>query len=110
MRVPILVERTEGGGYRARTGEPMAITVEAATDREALGIMTARLQEVFSAGAKIAFVEVPNGASNQAPPLSYVPTPTDDWFFDELEQEIANNRRLEAEDEAKRWMAKDSVA
>ena len=109
MRIPILVEPIENGRFRARAGEPLAMCVEGATSKEATGLLTAKLKERFAAGAALWFVELPNGSiSNSLDPLEYTPTPVDDWFFGELQKEIAENRRLEAEEEARRWPSEES--
>ena len=36
MTVDVLVERIDGGRFRAKTGEPFAVSAEGATDQEAV--------------------------------------------------------------------------
>jgi hypothetical protein len=45
MQIPVLIERIAGNGYRARGGEPLALTAEGATREAAL----AKLKEQVEA-------------------------------------------------------------
>src|SRR5262249_23092815 len=96
MQLPILIEPTPEGRFRARLGEPFQATAEA-DDAEGAGhelvqLVAKRLQS----GAKIAVLTLTNGGVKGRP----TPFPTDDayktdWVCRELAEAIAENRRLE---------------
>jgi predicted RNase H-like HicB family nuclease len=89
MQIPVLIERVEGNGYRARGGEPFAVTVEGATREEAL----LRLQEVIRsrlADAECVPVEVP---TTDNPWLRLEGVYKDDPLFDEWQAAIVEYRR-----------------
>src|SRR5690242_7695159 len=89
MQIPVLIERVEGNGYRARGGEPFALTAEGATREEALQ----RLREVIKsrlADAECVSVEVP---TTDNPWLRLEGVYKDDPLFDEWQAAIAEYRR-----------------
>ena len=95
MQIPILIEPIEGGRFRARAGEPFATSAEGASAQDAARCLEQQLEERVRAGAQVSVVNVPNGAV--ASGLSF---PADelyktDWVFRELQEAIAENRRLE---------------
>jgi predicted RNase H-like HicB family nuclease len=89
MQIPVLIERVEGNGYRARGGEPFAVTAEGATRDEALQ----RLLEVIKtrlADAECVLVEVP---TTENPLVQLEGVYKDDPLFDEWQTAIAEYRR-----------------
>lgn len=96
MKIPILIEPVHGLGFRARTGEPFRLTVEATTKDEARRQLTDLVSEQIRGGAEVELLDVPmNGVA---------PRPTgagifkDDALFDEWQQAIAEYRREIDED------------
>lgn len=59
MQIPILIERTDSNGYRARGGEPLAITADGGTQEEALANLTEKLHARLGSGGIIVPFEVP---------------------------------------------------
>jgi len=53
MEIPVLIEPVAGNGYRARTGDPLALTAEGATPAEALANLRSILQERLDGGARL---------------------------------------------------------
>ncbi len=62
MDIPVLIEPVPGSGFRAKGGEPFALTVEGATPEEALDKLKESLLERLAAGARIVRLEVPSNA------------------------------------------------
>jgi hypothetical protein len=58
MQIPVLIEPVSGKGYRATTGQPLALVVEAPTREEALAKSQAQLQARLRNGAEIVNVEL----------------------------------------------------
>ena len=58
MQIPVLVEPIAGNGYRARGGEPLALTAEGPTRDAALAELIKQLQARLQSGAEIVPVEV----------------------------------------------------
>lgn len=63
MKLDVLVEPMNGSGFRARTGEPFGITVEAATREEALKKLQDGVQARMTAGAEFLTLDVPGEAN-----------------------------------------------
>src|SRR5947209_2692263 len=59
MQIPILIEPIAGNGYRARGGEPLALTAEGASQEEALAKLKEALQARLSGGAVVVPLEFP---------------------------------------------------
>ncbi len=90
MQIPVLVERIQNNGYRAKGGEPFAISVEAATREEALQKLTEALEARLRGGAELVMLHLP-GVDN--PWLRMEGVFKDDPLFDEWQQAIAEYRR-----------------
>jgi hypothetical protein len=63
MQIPVLIERIGGNGYRAKGGEPFALSVEAPTREEALGKLREAIESSLRAGAEVVTLEVPTPAN-----------------------------------------------
>jgi hypothetical protein len=59
MQIPILIEPVAGNGFRASSGAPLGLSVEAATRNEALAQMRAQLVGRLENGAELVTVEMP---------------------------------------------------
>jgi hypothetical protein len=96
MQIPVLVERMNENGYRARSGEPLPLAAEGATQEEAIRRLRALYTERLVAGARIVAVDIP--AEN--PWLQMAGFMKDDPMFEEWREAIAENRRrIEADPE-----------
>jgi hypothetical protein len=59
MHIPVLIEPIAGDGYRARSGEPLPLCVEAATREDALAKFQQELRSRLENGAELFALEVP---------------------------------------------------
>jgi len=101
MKITILIEPIEGGRFRAQAGEPLPLSAEADSREEAGRHLEQLLADRLRSGAELREVNVPNGEPTP-PPL---PFPADnlyetDWVFREMQEAIAENRRIEDEAES----------
>jgi hypothetical protein len=91
MQIPILIEPIEGDRYRARAGEPFAMSAEGATKLQAYQKLQELIFARIRAGAELMTLEVP-----LAHPLSVCAgAMKNDPFFDEMEKIMAENRHRE---------------
>ena len=96
MQIPILIEPIDGGRFRARMGEPFALSAEGATEKEATELLTVQVEERLRSGVRYSVIEVGNGLPPCGQtPLHFEPLPDDDWFFKSMRETIAENRRRE---------------
>ncbi len=89
MQIPVLIE-TGTYGYRATTGQPLALSADGATREEALGQLRKAMKTRLGAGAEIAPLEV---ASSEHPLAPYAGMYKDNPLFDAWQQAIADYRR-----------------
>jgi predicted RNase H-like HicB family nuclease len=90
MQIPILIEPIAGNGYRARGGEPLALSAEGATREEALAKLQEQLQARLRNGAEI----VPLESGPQAHPLAkFVGMFKDDPGIEDWKKSMAQYRR-----------------
>jgi hypothetical protein len=59
MEIPVLVERVEGNGYRARGVEPFGVAGEGATPQEAIRSFREQVERRIAAGAQLVQVSIP---------------------------------------------------
>jgi hypothetical protein len=59
MEIAVLVERIDGNGYRARSGEPLVLTAEGQTQEEVLRKVQELLEGRVATGAQLVSVIVP---------------------------------------------------
>jgi hypothetical protein len=90
MEIPVLIEPVSGNGYRASTGEPLALSAEGATDEEALAKLRKAIEGRLAGGAQLVPLQVP-GVEN--PWLRMEGIYKDDPLFDEWQEAIAEYRR-----------------
>jgi len=90
MQIPVLIEPIAGNGYRASGGEPLALSVEGATEEEALNKLRAQLASRLAGGARLVPLEVPPQGN---PWVECAGMFRGDPLFDEWQQAIAENRR-----------------
>jgi hypothetical protein len=90
MQIPVLIEPIAGNGFRARSGKPLAMEVEAATREEALARLKDRLESQLRNGAEIVPLEV----GTQSHPLAeFVGMFKDDPWIEEWKKSMNEYRR-----------------
>src|SRR5436190_1959230 len=98
MQIPILIEPVATGLYRAKAGEPFALSAEGVTPSEATERLETVVRERLKAGSYLGVINLDNGSSPTSPaPLRLEPLPDDDWFFQTMREAIAENRQRENE-------------
>jgi len=96
MQLPILIEPVPGGRFRASLGDPFHAAAEADDPQGAVQELVRLLQQRLKSGARIAVLTIANGAvQGPAAPLPADDAYKTDWVYRELEEAIAQNRRLE---------------
>ena len=97
MAIQVLIERVGKNGYRASSGEPLALSVEAPTREAALAKLKKKLDKRLEKGAELVSVEV--GASPKENPwVKYAGMFKDDPLFEDWQRSIAEYRREVDED------------
>ena len=100
MQIPILIEPLESGRFRAKAGEPFAVSAEGLTAEEATQRLERVVRDSLSAGSRLGVIELGNGAApSSSEKLQLDPLPNDHWFFQTMRESIAENRRREDEAE-----------
>jgi hypothetical protein len=96
MELPILIEPTPEGRFRARVGDPFHVTAEGEAAAQAVQHLVEAVRKRLDAGARIAVLTVTNGTVQAAaPPLPADDAYKTDWVYRELQAAIAENRRQE---------------
>jgi hypothetical protein len=95
VQIPILIEPVAGNGYRARGGEPFAVTAEGATRDEALAKLKELWQSRLSNGAELIQMDI---TAPRHPWMVLDGIYKDDPLFEEWKQAIADYRRKIDED------------
>lgn len=95
MQIPILIEPIAGNGYRARGGEPLALTAEGGTQEEALANLKEKLQARLSRGAVVVPFELP---SQPHPLAEFVGMFKDDPLIEEWKKSMKAYRRKRDKD------------
>jgi len=90
MKIPILIEPISEQRYRATGSEPFVGSVEAESADAALAKLKQRIDDRLSQGARIAALDLPQGAN---PWLDGTGMFRDDPLFDEWQRAIAEYRR-----------------
>jgi hypothetical protein len=95
MQIPVLIERIARNGYRARGGEPFALSARGSTPEEALAKLRTKLQARLKNGAAIVGLEV--GAASD-PWLAFAGMFKDDPLIEDWKKSVAEYRRKVDED------------
>jgi predicted RNase H-like HicB family nuclease len=90
VQISILIEPIADNGYRASSGEPLAVVVEAATREDALAKLKERVEARLSNGAEIVQFET---APPPHPLAEFVGIFKDDPYFADVIKIMAANRR-----------------
>jgi predicted RNase H-like HicB family nuclease len=94
MEIPVLIEQTNGNGFRVSTGQPLTLTAEGATREEAMGHLRQALHVRLQSGAEIASFELSAAEHPLAPHAGMF---KDNPFFDAWQRAIANRRQADDE-------------
>ena len=95
MQIPVLVERIDANGYRARGGEPLPLMAEGATEAEALAKLREMIESRIAAGAQLVQLEV---GTKQHPFDKFAGMWKDNPFLDDWVKAIEEYRREVDED------------
>jgi hypothetical protein len=90
VEIPVLVESVAGNGYRARSGEPLALTAEGATEEEALRNLQGLLTERLASAGRLVTLPVPGP---EHPLARFAGRWKDDPLFDDVVQIMEERRR-----------------
>jgi hypothetical protein len=63
MQIPVLVERLKRDGYRARGGEPFALTARGSSREEALAKLRSKIQNRMKNGLELVQLEIGSASS-----------------------------------------------
>ncbi len=96
MNIDVLIEPMNGSGFRARSGEPFCITVEAATRDEALKKLQADVKTRLNGGAELVTLEV---AEDEHPLMKFAGMFKDHPLLEEWKQAMAEYRNQTEEDD-----------
>lgn len=98
MRIPVLIERVAGNGFRAQGGEPLAFSAEGTTRAEAISRLKSLIIDRLSLGAELITMDL----ETKEHPLAPLPGwSEDDALFDEWQEAIEAYRR-QVEDDPER--------
>jgi hypothetical protein len=67
VRIPVLVESVSGNGFRARGGEPLALSAEGTTRGEAIARLKRMIADRLAVGAELISLEVETMGPSLAP-------------------------------------------
>jgi hypothetical protein len=96
MAIQVLIERVGKNGYRATSGEPLAVSVEAPTREAALAKLKKKLDKRLSKGAELVSVELAASAEEN-PWVEFAGMFKDDPKFAEVVQIMKENRKKDDE-------------
>jgi len=68
MKILILVERVSRDNYRARSGEPLALTAEATTSHQAVWNLQQLIKEKLLSGSELTEFTIPATEAHSWPP------------------------------------------
>ncbi len=95
MRLAVLIEALPGQGYRAKAGEPLALSAEAATRDQALARLRDLITERLALGAELISLDV---EGRDRPPVTVPGWTEDDPLLDEWQEAMSDyRRRVEAD-------------
>jgi hypothetical protein len=90
VQIPILIERINGNGYRARGGEPLGLSAEADTREGALAALREQLRQRLNGDAEMVSLEV---AEEPHPLVRFAGMFKNDPMFESWQKSIAKYRR-----------------
>jgi hypothetical protein len=90
MHIPVLIESIAGNGYRARGGEPLALSAEGPTREAALASLREQVQARLRDGAEVVLLEMGPAPHALA---EFVGMFKDEPLLDEWKQAMAEYRQ-----------------
>jgi predicted RNase H-like HicB family nuclease len=95
MKLPVLIEKVPGNGFRASGGEPLSLCAEGTTRDEAISRLEVLIAHRLAAGAELIDLDVQSAKQHFTP----VPGWSDnDPIFDEWQQSMREYRRQVEDD------------
>jgi hypothetical protein len=95
MKIAVLIEPVPGNGFRAKGGEPLAMSAEGATRAEAIARLKTLIANRLTLGTELIGVELGAEECSLAPVAGWT---EDDPLLDEWQQAVADYRRLVEDD------------
>lgn len=92
MGIQVLIERVGKNGFRATSGEPVAVSVEAPTRAAALAKLKKQVGKRLRNGAELVSVELA-GPTDKNPWVEFAGMFKDDPLIDDWKQSMAEYRR-----------------
>ena len=89
MRIPVLIESLAGNGYRAKGGEPLALSAEAPTRDEAVARLKGLIADRLSFGAELISLDI---ETTLVPPVAMPGWSADDPLLDEWQEAMSEYR------------------
>jgi hypothetical protein len=99
MDIPILIEMVPGGGFRASSGPPLALSAEGDTQPEAVRKLEALLRAKLDAGAWLDVVSLPSAVENPILRSAGIFSDKDPMVQEWLAIMAENRRAMDAEEE-----------
>jgi hypothetical protein len=97
MPIQVLIEPVAKNGYRATSGAPLALSVEAPTRAQALAKLKLRLGKRLRNGAELVSLELA-AVPEENPWVKFAGMFRDNPMFDEVLEIMATNRRKDDAD------------
>ena len=97
MAIPVLIEPLANNGFRATSGPPLEVSVEAPTRDEALAKLRKKLGKRLKNGAELIALDLAH-AAEQNPWVRFAGMFKDNPMFDEVLEIMAENRRKDDTD------------
>jgi hypothetical protein len=90
MQIAVVVERVKGNGYRARGGEPFALSAKGATREEAVMKLRAKIEARLKNGTEVMGLDV---GSKPHPWMEFAGMFRDDPLIEDWKKSIDEYRR-----------------
>jgi hypothetical protein len=95
MKIAVLIEPVPGNGFRAKGGEPLAMSAEGATRAEAIAHLKTLIANRLTVGTELIGLELGPEEHSLAPVSGWT---TDDPLLDEWQQAVVDYRRRVEDD------------
>jgi hypothetical protein len=95
MQIPVLVERANGNGYRARSKNPFAVSAKGATREEALAKLRTKVQAKLNNGTELVGLEI---GQEPHPWMEFAGMFKDDPWIDDWKRSMEEYRQQVEDD------------